>query len=98
MKIDINRIPPEGWVLEEAIAPLTMRCGRCLLDFKETLNKKLRFNYMADKLKPIIDLNLEIREELILDYPIKPLCRADCKGLCLRCGRNLNDGLCSCKD
>ena len=28
--------------------------------------------------------------------PMKPLCRSDCKGLCTRCGFNLNSGDCGC--
>ena len=33
---------------------------------------------------------------LILDMETKFLCREDCKGLCARCGKNLNLGPCSC--
>jgi uncharacterized protein len=38
-----------------------------------------------------IDLTPLLREELILAAPLAPLCRPDCKGLCLVCGRDLND-------
>ena len=41
-----------------------------------------------------IDLSPLLREYLLLEIPIKPLCRADCKGLCLDCGANLNQGGC----
>lgn len=37
-----------------------------------------------------IDLTPLLREELILVTPLAPLCRPDCKGLCLVCGRDLN--------
>jgi uncharacterized protein len=37
-----------------------------------------------------------LREQVILSLPAKTLCRADCKGLCPRCGQNLNSGSCSC--
>jgi uncharacterized protein len=37
-----------------------------------------------------IDLTPLLREELILATPLAPLCRPDCKGLCLVCGRDLN--------
>jgi uncharacterized protein len=33
---------------------------------------------------------------LILDMDMKVLCREDCKGLCPLCGKNLNEGECSC--
>jgi uncharacterized protein len=37
-----------------------------------------------------IDLAPLVREYLLLEYPINPLCRPDCKGLCPQCGENLN--------
>ncbi len=36
-----------------------------------------------------------LREYLLLEIPIKPLCSHDCKGLCPVCGVNLNKGLCA---
>src|SRR5438445_13000870 len=38
-----------------------------------------------------VDLTPLLREELILATPLAPLCRPDCKGLCLVCGRDLNE-------
>jgi uncharacterized protein len=71
-------------------------CSRCLSEFESVLNKNLRFNYSVSKLEQVIDLDPDIREEIILDYPIKPLCRPDCKGLCPKCGKNLNEEQCAC--
>lgn len=44
-----------------------------------------------------IDLRSEVRDLLMLSGPMFPLCRDDCRGLCPRCGANLNDGPCGCK-
>lgn len=44
-----------------------------------------------------IDLQELIREELILFLPSKILCKPDCKGLCPKCGKNLNVEKCDCK-
>lgn len=44
-----------------------------------------------------IDLYELIREELILFLPSKILCKPDCKGLCPKCGKNLNIEKCDCK-
>ena len=44
----------------------------------------------------IINLSDIIREQMILQLPIKPLCSEDCKGLCPICGINLNHGDCDC--
>jgi len=43
-----------------------------------------------------IDLSADIRNCLLLELPQKPLCRADCAGLCPNCGADINDGACSC--
>lgn len=49
---------------------------------------------------PIIDGHIDIRplvaDVLSLSLSMKPLCRPDCKGLCPVCGRNLNEGKCTC--
>lgn len=43
-----------------------------------------------------LDLIGEIEEQVILEIPYKPLCREDCKGLCDKCGADLNSGECGC--
>jgi uncharacterized protein len=43
-----------------------------------------------------IDLTEGIQEQVILSLPLRPLCREACKGLCTRCGADLNAGVCSC--
>lgn len=44
-----------------------------------------------------IDPNFFVREQILLQLPMKPLCRPDCQGLCSRCGTDLNSGRCQCK-
>ena len=44
-----------------------------------------------------IDLDDVLETCFILDMDTKCLCREDCKGLCPICGKNLNEGPCSCK-
>jgi len=39
-----------------------------------------------------------LREQVLLSLPLKMLCRDDCKGLCAHCGKNLNEGQCSCAE
>jgi len=43
-----------------------------------------------------IDLSPLVHEQAILALPTRPLCRDDCRGLCARCGANLNAGPCGC--
>ena len=35
-------------------------------------------------------------EQLEMEFPVRILCREDCRGLCQRCGKNLNEGECGC--
>ena len=44
-----------------------------------------------------IDLGQLMDEQFYLALPMKPLCRAACKGLCPSCGTNLNDATCECQ-
>ena len=39
-----------------------------------------------------------LREQVLLSLPARTLCRADCKGLCPRCGTNQNTDSCSCDE
>lgn len=44
----------------------------------------------------IFDLDEYLRQSILVNVPIKPLCEEACKGLCPRCGANLNDKSCEC--
>lgn len=44
----------------------------------------------------ILDLSDLVRDDILLELPIKHLCSEDCLGLCAKCGQNLNEGKCSC--
>lgn len=52
--------------------------------------------HFVDRRSPRVDLAPVIREQVLLEIPIKALCREDCLGLCPACGANLNDGPCGC--
>jgi uncharacterized protein len=43
-----------------------------------------------------LDLSEMLREQVLLDVPMHPLCNESCQGLCQRCGLDLNQGLCRC--
>ena len=48
--------------------------------------------YSGEKLD-LLDL---LREQIMLNLPMKPLCNELCKGICLKCGADLNAGNCNC--
>ena len=43
------------------------------------------------------DLEEIVRTIFVLNLDSQLLCREDCKGLCCRCGKNLNEGPCNCQ-
>ncbi len=44
----------------------------------------------------VIHLGGVVHDEVFLELPMNPLCREDCKGLCPKCGTNLNEQSCEC--
>jgi len=45
-----------------------------------------------------LDIDEQISELLLLEFPIKLLCREDCPGLCSQCGKLLVEGICGCSE
>jgi uncharacterized protein len=89
---------------------ITAECVRCLDAFRLPLQIQIEEMFalnpgprVADPayvvdLDGSIDLTYPVREHILLTQPIKPVCRPDCKGLCINCGKNLNEGPCECDD
>jgi uncharacterized protein len=98
------------WVSDGLLATGTVEgawdglCRRCLgpvrgtlrVDFQELFESNPRegesYRLGHDK----VDLEPLARETLVLDLPLAPLCRDDCRGLCPTCGADLNRGDCDC--
>ena len=88
-------------------------CARCLADvggtYRFTLEKTVATPEMLEGLDEdkideyaivrdgFLDLDEPARSLLLSEFPSRVLCREDCRGLCPVCGRDLNEGPCSCK-
>ncbi len=85
-------------------------CDRCASDFDRGVHFPIDVvlvTEMADeenedeRVFPLegdsADLEDIVRTVFVLNLDSKLLCKDDCKGLCCRCGRNLNDGPCNCQ-
>ncbi len=92
----------------QAEGTLSLRCDRCLTPFSQEKSIKLD-TLLASHLEDeesegeitlldgeTVDLSEIVRSAAILSMDAKHLCSPDCKGLCPRCGANLNDGPCGC--
>ncbi len=88
-----------------------MICDRCAEEYDRIIKSENKMVYLLrgtddeDDSIDIIYLNADadkinikndVRDYALLAIPMKKLCTEDCKGLCYRCGKNLNEGACEC--
>lgn len=92
------------------LAPWTGECRRCLEPVGGVLECHVREMYRPrppgegpdedEETYPLrgemLDLRPLVRDAILLELPIAPLCREDCAGLCPHCGASLNQGPCGC--
>ena len=88
-------------------AEMTCICDRCGAEFDNTKRTELDAVIVGEENEEYpeyfvlegseIDLDEILSTCLILDMETKFLCSEDCKGLCPRCGKNLNLGPCGCR-
>jgi uncharacterized protein len=87
-----------------ATAPWEAECRRCLgpvhgqatAEFRELFEAESREGESYPLKGDRIDLAPLAREALLLELPLAPLCRDDCRGLCPTCGADRNAGPCAC--
>ncbi len=85
-------------------------CDRCAADFtqqvgfpidvvlvKELANEENEDEWVFPLEGNEADLDDIVRTVFVLNMDQKLLCSPDCKGICCRCGKNLNDGSCGCQ-
>jgi uncharacterized protein len=71
-------------------------CSLCLEEFNNLFEKDFTLHYDIKGLDSIT-IDSDVRDEIIMEHPIRVLCRPDCRGLCPFCGVNLNEEKCECK-
>jgi uncharacterized protein len=98
---------PQGLLAQVQLqATMPVECVRCLTplvqplttDFTELYAFSQRFATESGLILPEDgNINLEplVREYMLLEVPINPLCKPDCKGLCPICGKDLNEETCN---
>jgi uncharacterized protein len=85
-------------------APWVGECRRCLTELSGEVVAEVDEVFVADPEEGVtwpiehnqIDLEPMVRQAVVLELPLAPLCRADCAGLCPSCGKDLNLGPCAC--
>lgn len=71
-----------------------LSCGRCLAPHAAVFAAPLEETYPLAQQE--IAVWEELRQALVLNLPFRSLCSPACRGLCPRCGANLNAGPCAC--
>ena len=78
-------------------------CDLCGEDFTQSYDIKVSATFSESPEEDeysfdgiTVDIAGPVREAVILGFPSRLTCREDCKGLCPKCGVNLNVGSCNC--
>jgi uncharacterized protein len=89
-----------------ATAPVTGECARCLSPVTDEVTAEIQELYayedstteetteedeVSHLVGDLVDLEPVVRDAVVLALPLSPLCRDDCRGLCVECGAVLNE-------
>lgn len=87
---------------------IKVECDRCLDEFERDYSYSFEHILVAELntdndeyivvQNHVLDLDDLVLSDILLNLPSKLLCNEDCKGLCSKCGQNLNKGSCDCND
>lgn len=89
---------------------LDMNCDRCLKQVPTKVKLDFSREFFApdyvyedsegdDQIYMIgyqLDIDALMSNEILMNWPLKVLCKEDCKGICMVCGQDLNVGECGC--
>ena len=90
---------------------LSIPCGRCLeevptqicfdIDKKLDINESVLIDDEMEENDYLIGFELDVDKlvyaEILVNWPMRVLCKEDCEGICKVCGANLNKGDCGCQ-
>lgn len=97
LKFKLKATLTASGVLVQGVASTIIEgtCGRCLELVKSEIDCEYTL-YFDDLSKEELDITQDIREELMLKFPMSLYCSKDCKGICPFCQVNLNKTQCKC--
>ncbi len=112
VRLDLQQAGPDVVVRGEASGRVRASCRRCLAAVRVAVETEISALYRAgvdsveaeaEEVYPlparaqVVDLGPAIREQVVLAAPSYVVCREECRGLCPRCGTDLNEGTCECE-
>ncbi len=111
--IELSKFQDQIILNSETKIKAGMVCDRCGEKYDQVIKSKHKMVYLlrgteeenesidivylnadADK----INIKDDVRDYALLAIPMKKLCSEDCKGLCYKCGKNLNEGVYECNE
>lgn len=107
----INKLHDQLIITASTDFKVKYECDRCGCEYRSNLKSDYRMVYLMNEVPEEtdsinvsylgketdkIDLKNDVREFAFLSVPMKRLCKEDCKGLCPKCGTDLNKNQCKC--
>jgi len=101
LEVQLEEVSDGVLVTANVVAPLAGECARCLDEFASAAHVSFQElfavevggsgddGYLLDG--DLLDLEPALRDAVVLELPLSPLCAADCPGLCSTCGVRLAD-------
>ena len=93
----VNRVSDTVLAKTKVRGKYRSACARCLAEIERDWNGNFLFDFSVDKQTKAVELDEDIRQEVLLNLPPRVLCKEDCKGICPKCGADLNSEPCKCK-
>jgi len=113
VKVNVEKVDKDYLIRLQLFTEAHLKCDRCNEEFDKKISEKITFlctfekekaeNQDSDEIKLLhngvksITITQEVLDLLLLSISQKVLCKKDCKGLCSKCGANLNKVSCKCK-
>jgi uncharacterized protein len=111
--IELSKFQDQIILNSETKIKAVIICDRCSEEYNQGIKSEYKMVYLlrgteeenesidvvylnadADK----INIKDDVRDYALLAIPMKKLCTEDCKGLCYKCGKNLNEVACDCNE
>ena len=95
----------------KGVITLAIPCDKCLKDvpteFEVDISEEIDMKASReDRIKDLdeinyvtgcsLDVDQLVHNEILIHWPLRVLCKENCRGICPKCGMNLNEGTCDC--
>ncbi len=107
VQVDLSSFPGGIMAAGTVTAPWRGECRRCGGQVEGRVVASVRERFVHDSgtrdddedyplTDDVVDLEPMVREVVLLELPLAPLCSEDCRGLCPECGTDRNRSTCEC--